>query len=134
MTELHRCVSLLFEKHSCLARLSFDSSHNRPLLLSCCTPYALLPCARAVQCVYFYLCLFLSAEMLMYIFSVSHTLCKTLLQVPVLPAFQGNVPPVVATLFPDANISVQGGGRHYAAWLDAEDPLFQKIGDACVMR
>ena len=50
--------------------------------------------------------------------------------VPVLPAFQGNVPPVLATeLRPDANISVQGSGRHYAAWLDATDPLFQEIGD-----
>jgi alpha-N-acetylglucosaminidase len=51
--------------------------------------------------------------------------------VPVLPAFQGNVPPMLKTeLFPTANISVQGTGRHYAAWLDATDPLFQKIGDA----
>ena len=50
--------------------------------------------------------------------------------VPVLPAFQGNVPPVMKTeLFPSANISVQGSGRHYAAWLDATDPLFQQIGD-----
>ena len=51
--------------------------------------------------------------------------------VPVLPAFQGNVPPVLKTeLFPTANISVQGTGRHYAAWIDATDPLFDKIGDA----
>jgi alpha-N-acetylglucosaminidase len=51
--------------------------------------------------------------------------------VPVLPAFQGNVPPMLKTeLFPTANISVQGSGRHYAAWLDATDPLFQRIGDA----
>ena len=51
--------------------------------------------------------------------------------VPVLPAFQGNVPPVLADLFPAANITVQkahwGGGR--AAWLDATDPLYQRIGD-----
>jgi hypothetical protein len=32
--------------------------------------------------------------------------------VPILPAFQGNVPPVMAELHPGANISVQGGGRH----------------------
>ena len=36
--------------------------------------------------------------------------------VPVLPAFQGNVPPVMKMeRFPTANISVQGTGRHYAA-------------------
>jgi alpha-N-acetylglucosaminidase len=55
--------------------------------------------------------------------------------VPVLPAFQGNVPPLMAELYPEANITVQdahwGGG--IAAWLDALDPLFQEIGDA-VMR
>jgi alpha-N-acetylglucosaminidase len=49
--------------------------------------------------------------------------------VPILPAFQGNVPPVMAELHPGANISVQGGGRHYAAWLDGTDPLFGKIAD-----
>lgn len=51
---------------------------------------------------------------------------------PILPAFQGNVPPLMASLNPEANISLQsahwGGGS--AAWLDATDPLFQKIGDA----
>jgi alpha-N-acetylglucosaminidase len=57
------------------------------------------------------------------------TRMRSLGVVPVLPAFQGNVPPVVASLFPDANISVQGSGRHYAAWLDAADPLFQRIAD-----
>jgi hypothetical protein len=31
---------------------------------------------------------------------------------------------VSAELFPTANISVQGGGRHFAAWLDGTDPLF----------
>ena len=51
--------------------------------------------------------------------------------VPVLPAFQGNVPPVMKTeLFKDANISVQGTGRHYAAWLDGTDKLFVTIGIA----
>ena len=54
--------------------------------------------------------------------------------VPVLPAFQGNVPPVLADLYPAANITVQpahwGGGR--AAWLDATDPLFKDIGAAVV--
>ena len=50
--------------------------------------------------------------------------------VPVLPAFQGNVPPVMKLeLYPGANISLQGGGRHYAAWLDGTDPLFAKIAD-----
>lgn len=49
--------------------------------------------------------------------------------VPILPAFQGNVPVVMRKLFPSANISVQGGGRHYAAWLDGTDPLFGKIAD-----
>eukprot|EP01062_Namystynia_karyoxenos_P066106 TRINITY_DN60117_c0_g1_i1.p1 TRINITY_DN60117_c0_g1~~TRINITY_DN60117_c0_g1_i1.p1 ORF type:complete len:832 (+),score=210.95 TRINITY_DN60117_c0_g1_i1:97-2496(+) len=52
--------------------------------------------------------------------------------VPVLPAFQGNVPPAIASLYPTANISVQGTGRHHAAWLDATDPLFQRIGTAVV--
>ena len=49
--------------------------------------------------------------------------------VSVLPSFQGNVPPALATLMPHANISVQGDGRHYAGWLDGLDPLFGKIGD-----
>eukprot|EP00035_Acanthoeca_spectabilis_P028652 m.471561 g.471561 ORF g.471561 m.471561 type:complete len:835 (-) comp31250_c0_seq1:128-2632(-) len=49
--------------------------------------------------------------------------------VPILPAFQGNIPPIMTALFPTANISLQGGGRHYAAWLDATDPLFQRIAD-----
>ena len=50
--------------------------------------------------------------------------------VPVLPAFQGNVPPVMKTeLYPGSNISLQGSGRHWAAWLDSTDPLFQEIGD-----
>lgn len=50
--------------------------------------------------------------------------------VPILPAFQGNVPPIISfELFPTANISVQGGGRHFAAWLDGTDPLFAKIAD-----
>ena len=48
----------------------------------------------------------------------------------VLPAFQGNVPPPLAALEPQANISLQGTGRHWAAWLDALDPLFAKVGDA----
>ena len=52
--------------------------------------------------------------------------------VPVLPAFQGNVPPCLARLYPGANITVQGAhwGGGEAAWLDATDPLFQRIGDA----
>ena len=33
-------------------------------------------------------------------------------------------------MHPGANLTVQGGGRHYAAWLDALDPLFADIGDA----
>ena len=51
--------------------------------------------------------------------------------VPVLPAFQGNVPPLMAKIFPSANITVQGAhwGGGEAAWLDATDPLFQTIGD-----
>ena len=49
--------------------------------------------------------------------------------VAVLPAFQGNVPPQLHTLRPSANITAQGGGRHWAAWLDALDPLFGEIGD-----
>eukprot|EP00040_Diaphanoeca_grandis_P035238 m.221025 g.221025 ORF g.221025 m.221025 type:complete len:864 (+) comp33335_c0_seq1:105-2696(+) len=49
--------------------------------------------------------------------------------VSVLPAFQGNVPPKLASIYPTANISVQGNGRHYAAWLDSVDPLFGKIAD-----
>lgn len=50
--------------------------------------------------------------------------------VSVLPAFQGNVPQVLKSLFPAANITLQGTGRHWAAWLDSLDPLFGKIGDA----
>ena len=48
---------------------------------------------------------------------------------PVLPAFQGNVPPLLKTIHPTANITAQGGGRHWAAWLDSLDPLFGDIGD-----
>ena len=59
---------------------------------------------------------------------------RALGMVPVLPAFQGNVPPLLAELYPDANITVQdahwGGGT--AAWLDSTDPLFQEIGDSLV--
>ena len=69
--------------------------------------------------------------------SAQHQLQKQILArmralgiVPILPAFQGNVPPVMKQeLFPSANISVQGGGRHWAAWLDGTDPLFGKIAD-----
>ena len=43
--------------------------------------------------------------------------------VPVLPAFQGNVPLAMRQLFPAANISSLG-------WLDVFDPLFDKIADA----
>ena len=44
--------------------------------------------------------------------------------------FAGNIPPLLKEeLFPAANISVQGGGRHYAAWLDGTDPLFGRIAD-----
>jgi alpha-N-acetylglucosaminidase len=50
--------------------------------------------------------------------------------VAVLPAFQGNVPPPLVELYPTANISTQGTGRHWAAWLDALDPLFGRIGDS----
>jgi len=42
--------------------------------------------------------------------------------VPVLPAFQGNMPSQMRKLFPNANISQRG-----VAWLDATDPLFQEI-------
>mmetsp|Transcript_3055 Transcript_3055/g.4692 ORF Transcript_3055/g.4692 Transcript_3055/m.4692 type:complete len:989 (-) Transcript_3055:215-3181(-) len=48
--------------------------------------------------------------------------------VAVLPAFQGNVPPVMKELFPRANISVRSDGL--AAWIDALDPLFSEIGNA----
>ena len=52
--------------------------------------------------------------------------------VPVLPSFQGNVPPALKALHPTANITLQkahwGGGT--AAWLDATDALFQTIGNA----
>jgi alpha-N-acetylglucosaminidase len=42
--------------------------------------------------------------------------------VPVLPAFQGNVPPDLHYLFPSANISKDG-------WLDVFDPLFGRVQD-----
>jgi alpha-N-acetylglucosaminidase len=42
--------------------------------------------------------------------------------VPVLPAFQGNVPLALRQLFPAANISAIG-------WLDVFDPLFARIAD-----
>jgi alpha-N-acetylglucosaminidase len=69
--------------------------------------------------------------------TAQHALQKQILKrmrdlgiVPVLPAFQGNVPPIMKSeLYPTANISVQGGGRHYAAWLDGVDPLFGQIAD-----
>jgi alpha-N-acetylglucosaminidase len=69
--------------------------------------------------------------------AAQHALQKRILQrmrslgiVPILPAFQGNVPPLMKSeLYPSANISVQGGGRHYAAWLDGTDPLFGMIAD-----
>ena len=41
---------------------------------------------------------------------------------PVLPVFQGNVPPALHSLFPAANISTDG-------WLDVFDPLFTRIQD-----
>jgi len=44
-------------------------------------------------------------------------------QVPVLPVFQGNVPPALHFLFPAANMSKDG-------WLDAFDPLFGRIQDS----
>ena len=54
----------------------------------------------------------------------------------VLPSFQGNVPPALKDLFPEANITVQA--PHWTsgavAWLDATDPLFARIGDAFLRR
>jgi len=47
--------------------------------------------------------------------------------VPVLPVFQGNVPPALHFLFPAANISQDG-------WLDVFDPLFGRIQDAYMER
>ena len=44
----------------------------------------------------------------------------------VLPAFMGNVPGPLKTLFPHANIS--GDGSPGSVWLDALDPLFAMIG------
>ena len=56
--------------------------------------------------------------------------------VPVLPSFQGNVPPALKDRFPEANITVQA--PHWTsgavAWLDATDPLFARIGDAFLKR
>ncbi|KAK7248220.1 alpha-N-acetylglucosaminidase [Aureococcus anophagefferens] len=55
--------------------------------------------------------------------------------VPVLPSFQGNVPPALKDLFPEANITVQA--PHWtsgAVALDATDPLFARIGDAFLKR
>ena len=55
----------------------------------------------------------------------------------VLPGFQGNVPLAMHTLYPRANISRVGKPanvlrEHYAsaAWIDCEDPLFDKLADA----
>jgi alpha-N-acetylglucosaminidase len=42
--------------------------------------------------------------------------------VPILPAFQGNVPPALHFLYPSANISKDG-------WLDVFDPLFGRVQD-----
>jgi alpha-N-acetylglucosaminidase len=45
--------------------------------------------------------------------------------VGILPAFQGNVPIPVKSLFQDANITQQG----QTGWIDALDPLFGRIAD-----
>ncbi|KAG7350630.1 alpha-N-acetylglucosaminidase (NAglu) tim-barrel domain containing protein [Nitzschia inconspicua] len=45
--------------------------------------------------------------------------------VGVLPAFQGNVPIQIKTLFQDSNITQQGE----TGWIDALDPLFGRIAD-----
>jgi len=46
--------------------------------------------------------------------------------VGILPAFQGNVPVQLKTLYNDSNITQQGD----TGWIDALDPLFLKIADA----
>lgn len=45
--------------------------------------------------------------------------------VGILPAFQGNVPIQIKTLFQDSNITKQG----QTGWIDALDPLFGRIAD-----
>ena len=52
--------------------------------------------------------------------------------VPVLPAFQGNVPPVLKTeLFPRANISVQGSGPRPGPQLRYHRLTNHKLIEAC---
>ena len=60
---------------------------------------------------------------------------------PVLPGFQGNVPLAMHYKYPSANISRVGKPANAlraafacAAWIDALDPLFTKLSDACAPR
>ncbi|KAL3938191.1 MAG: hypothetical protein SGARI_001841, partial [Bacillariaceae sp.] len=50
--------------------------------------------------------------------------------VGVLPAFQGNIPIQIKTLFDDSNITKQGE----TGWVDSLDPLFGKIADLWMTR
>jgi alpha-N-acetylglucosaminidase len=50
--------------------------------------------------------------------------------VGILPAFQGNVPVQIKTLFDDSNITQQGD----TGWLDSLDPLFGRIADMWMTR
>lgn len=47
---------------------------------------------------------------------------------PVLPTFQGNLPPKMKTLFPQANMSIRRSFTGATTcWLDGRDPLFKEI-------
>lgn len=52
----------------------------------------------------------------------------------VLPAFQGNMPPQIRSLYPSANITVTGKNENVTkgscAWVASTDPLFAKVADA----
>ena len=54
----------------------------------------------------------------------------------ILPAFQGNVPKELASLFPAANISKELPGESSSravGWLDGLDPLFARISDMVLL-
>ena len=62
------------------------------------------------------------------------TLARSLGIIGVLPAFQGNMPPQIKDLKPEANISTthdpELGTEGNCAWVSGTDPLFGQVADA----